>query len=201
MKKRGQVDFRLPLVVFTGAAAFAITAIVVLLAIGTINNAQVFGGAPTVSHSVTNESDDSGAIVLLNNTGYTLSRVNGTNSGYAITAVWVNLTGTGNTPELAPAANYTVSAAGVLTNNTVVGNQTKYNNVSVSYTYTETYPAQLGQLATGNLTGNVSAGVNTISAKLPTVFLVIAIILVLSAIAILVVVWRNFRGGGAGSFG
>jgi len=78
--------------------------------------------------TVTNES---GAYV--NTTGYTLSEADacGFNTP-AMTAVWVNVSGT---TYLIPAANYTVSAFGVLTNATVVPNATEYNDANVSYTY------------------------------------------------------------------
>lgn len=192
------MDFRLPLLVFTGVAAFAITAIIVLLTIGTINNANVFGGAPYVIHTVTNESDNTGAIVMVNTTGYTLSGYNSSWNTISSVALWVNITD--SVPYLVPTTNYSISSVGVLTNITINPNQTQYNNASISYTYRIVGEAPLGQLTTGNLTGNVSAGVNTVSAKLPTVFLVVAIILVLSAIAILVETWRRFSSGG-GTFG
>jgi len=60
------------------------------------------------------------------------------------------------------------------------------------------------QQALNNLSNNLTAGVNTIGAKLPVAFTVIAIVIVLSIIAILWVVWQNMRiggGGGGSAFG
>jgi len=194
MNKRGQIDFRLPLLVLTGIAAFVVTALVVILTIGVVNQANVFGRAPTVSHTITNETG-----AYINTTGYTLSGYNNTWVSIVITAVWVNTTD--NVPYMLGTGNNTVSAVGIITNQSVPFNATQWNKANVSYTYAhETGPAPLGQLATGNLTGNVTGGVQTISSKLPVVFTVIAIILVLSAIAVLVEVWRRFSSGG-GTFG
>ena len=60
----------------------------------------------------------------------------------------------------------------------------------------------LEQGALNNISSNVTSGINTISAKLPTAFTVIAIVIVLAIIAILWVVWQRMRlGGGQSAFG
>lgn len=53
--------------------------------------------------------------------------------------------------------------------------------------------------ATTLLTGNFTSGVNNVSAKLPTVLLVAAIVLILGTLAVLVGVWQRMRMGGGGS--
>lgn len=205
MNKRGQINLNFATAVFLTIAAFVITVIIILVIVGSVNDANVFGAAPTFSHAVTNESDLNGNIAFANTTGYTLTRVNGTNSGYAITSLWgdgnqsngsqmaIDRTPSGFTA-LIPAANYSVNGTGVVKNATTF----IYPNVSVSYTYIETRAAPDGQLATGNLTANVTEGVNTISSKIPTVFTVVAIIIILGAITILVFAWRKLRGGSFG---
>lgn len=57
------------------------------------------------------------------------------------------------------------------------------------------------QNAIGNLSSNVTTGVNTIGTKLPTMFTVIAMVIVLAIIGLLIVVVSKFRMGGGGNFG
>jgi len=52
------------------------------------------------------------------------------------------------------------------------------------------------ETATNALTGNFTAGVNNVSAKIPTVLLVAAIVLILGVLAVLVAVWQKMRLGG-----
>ena len=54
----------------------------------------------------------------------------------------------------------------------------------------------LEQNATDRLVGNFTAGVNEVSAKIPTVLLVAAIVLILGVLALLVAVWQRMRLGG-----
>lgn len=50
--------------------------------------------------------------------------------------------------------------------------------------------------AVGNLSANFSSGVNQVSAKIPTVLLVGAIVLILGVLAVLVGIWQKMRMGG-----
>ena len=52
--------------------------------------------------------------------------------------------------------------------------------------------------ATTNLAGNFTAGVNSVSSKIPTVLLVAAIVLILGVLAVLVGVWQRMRMGSGG---
>lgn len=47
-----------------------------------------------------------------------------------------------------------------------------------------------------NLSGNFTAGINSVALKIPTVLLVAAIVLILGVLAILVGVWQKMRMGG-----
>ena len=53
--------------------------------------------------------------------------------------------------------------------------------------------------AVGNLSANFTAGVNNVSAQIPTILLVAAIVLLLGVLAVLVGVWQRMRMGGGGS--
>ena len=124
--------------------------------------------------------------------------VNSSNSAYAITAVWVNVSGT---TYLIPAANYTVSTAGVLTNATIVFNATQYEDANVSYTFTNTGPDRLEKAAVTRLRGNFTAGVDNVSLKIPTILLIGAVVVLFGALALLVFVARRMGFLGAGSGG
>ena len=52
------------------------------------------------------------------------------------------------------------------------------------------------QVAVNYSIGNFSSGVNSVAAKIPTVLLVAAIVLILGVLAILVGVWQRMRMGG-----
>ena len=54
----------------------------------------------------------------------------------------------------------------------------------------------------GNLSSNVTTGIGTVVSKLPVIFTVVAMVVVLAIIGLLIVVVRKFgMGGGSGSFG
>jgi len=50
--------------------------------------------------------------------------------------------------------------------------------------------------AVGNLSANFTSGIDKVSAKIPTVLLVGAIVLILGVLAVLVGVWQKMRMGG-----
>ena len=52
--------------------------------------------------------------------------------------------------------------------------------------------------AVGNLTANFTSGIDNISAKIPTVLLVAAIVLILGVLVLLVAAWQRMRIGGGG---
>jgi len=53
-----------------------------------------------------------------------------------------------------------------------------------------------------NLSANVTSGLTAVVAKLPTIFTVVAMVVVLAIIGLLIVVVRKFGfGGGSGNFG
>jgi len=52
--------------------------------------------------------------------------------------------------------------------------------------------------AANNLSANFTAGVDEVSAKIPTVLLVAAIVLILGVLVLLVATWQRMRLGGGG---
>ena len=55
------------------------------------------------------------------------------------------------------------------------------------------------QNATNTLTQNLTGGIQTFSQQIPTVFAVLAVVLVLSGIAVLIIYVRRMAGGGMAS--
>jgi multisubunit Na+/H+ antiporter MnhC subunit len=50
--------------------------------------------------------------------------------------------------------------------------------------------------AVGNMSANLTSGIDKVSSKIPTVLLVAAIVLILGVMAVLVGVWQRMRMGG-----
>lgn len=49
----------------------------------------------------------------------------------------------------------------------------------------------------GNLSANLTSGVNNIATRIPTILLIAGIVLILSVLAVLVGVWQRMRMGGS----
>ena len=54
------------------------------------------------------------------------------------------------------------------------------------------------QGAVGNMSANLTSGIDKVSAKIPTILLIAAIVLILTVLAVLVGVWQRMRMGGGG---
>lgn len=122
-------------------------------------------------------------------TNYTLAGVNNiTRTGYTIVAI---MNATNNVTF--SATNYSLTKYGILypTASGLAG-EGFVGNVYINYTY-QFYTNE--ELADTNLRGNFSSGANNVSAKVPTVLLIGAIVLILSVLAVLVGVWRKMNFG------
>jgi len=53
--------------------------------------------------------------------------------------------------------------------------------------------------AVTNLSSNFTSGINQVSAKIPTVFIIAAIVLILAVLAVLIAVWQRMKLGGGGA--
>ncbi len=196
--KRGQADptgIGIVIGLVAGVGSLIFTVILIFVLVQTIVNANLIVSEAVVTEfTVTNES---GAFVNL--TGYSLAEVNSSNSGYTITEVWASASNVTET-YLIPAANYTVSSGGNLTNATIVINATQYDDANVSYTFTHTGPDRLEKAAVTRLRGNFTEGIDNVSLKIPTILLIGAVVVLFGALALLVFVARRmgFLGGGSG---
>jgi len=158
-----------------GAGGLVIAVILIFVVIATVQDADLLGADSTTAFAVINETG-----AELNVTGYTLATYNSSNSGFTITEMWGDDSGAYNIS--IPIANGTISTLGVLTNATEYVN----GNVSVSYTYTYTYDNTY-KASADNLAGNLTAGVDNVSTKIPTVLLIAAVVLLFGVLAILVI--------------
>ena len=161
----------------SGTGGLIILVVIVMIIVSTLLGANLLGDDATTAYAVINESTGG-----LNATGYELSRVNVSTSGYAITAVWANVS---LTPYLIPSTNYTVSTSGILTNNSIIPNATEYNDANVSYTFIYSFDNTY-KVTSDNMAGNFTEGIDNVSTKIPTILLIAAVVLLFGVIVLLV---------------
>ena len=178
--KKGQSIGLIGGIIF-GVASLIIGVIIAFVVVTTLTDADLLTGGRDTS-TVVNESTASG----INDTGTALSEITIWTQSYAITELW-NVT-TAATPVLVPAANYTVSSAGIVKNATTV----VYPDVNISYTYTT---QTVEEQSADGLSSNFSEGVDEVADKIPTVLLIAAIVLILGILALLVGVWQRMSLG------
>lgn len=198
--KKGQVSGIVTSLIF-GIAALVIGAIIAFIIVSTLDNANLLTGSRT---SATYTEDDTKAgfgTLGVNTTGFTVTNYDSIKTAsIAVVTLYgdanqSNGTASGilNLPSgystVIPSANYTISSVGYVTNATTF----VYPNVSLTYTITS-YSNE--ELATNGLQGNLTSGVNNVSAKIPTVLLIAAIVLILGVLAVLVGVWYKMKMGG-----
>ena len=173
-----------------GIAGLIIAIIIAFVITSTLNNAGLIDNDQVYTTTVTNESVTFGALnaaQTLDAAGYATGT--STISCGSLTYI-ANQTTTG---ELLTSGNITQTGCNVLNATALaaaIGNGTVY--VSYPYTTTVSYTKN----AAGNMTTNFSAGVDNVSAKIPTALLVGAIVLILGVLALLVGLWKKMRMGG-----
>ncbi len=197
MGHRGGQDLSMKVVMgwVIGLSGIALMLLIMLILFGNLSGNVGFGD-DTSTITITNESANSGSLAFANATGYTLAEVNSSNSAYAITDVFNVQGGLYNVS--VPLANVSVTSAGVLTNATV----TDYANVSVSYTFTFSFPST-GKANTDNFIGNYTTSVLNTGAQFPVVGTIIGVALLLFILISLLIfaLVRMGKVGGSGNFG
>lgn len=179
-QKRGQANIALTAGLIFGIATLIVGIIIAFVVVSTLTDANLLT-SDRDTYTVTNESGG-----YINATGYTLDEYDAnTRLDFTITAAYNASDG-----ELIAAGNYTLSN-GVVTNATV----TVYSTANFSYSYIER--GETERSAT-QLSGNMTAGVDNVSSRVPTVLLVAAIVLILSILAVLIGIWQKMRYGGTG---
>lgn len=172
--------------VVTASALFVITLIIGLIVGFTIiTNIGDVGDSLATGTSTKTVSGETGAYA--NVTTYTVAAASytGFNNGVVLTSA-LNTTSGLNVV----LANLTMSTAGVLSNATAV--------VWDALTITYTYNLKDTVASTAQLRSNFTTGVNNVSNKLPTIFLIGAVVIVL---AILMILWGYYKRMGLGSSG
>jgi hypothetical protein len=184
LNKKGQTGGLVTGLIF-GIAALVIGVIIAFVIVSTLNSAELIQNTANPL-AANNETWNSNVGAYINTTGYTLAKKNTSTDSFVIVAAYNRTAGY----VLIPSGNYTVSAAGVVTNATT----TVWNNVSITYTYNQN--SNVEDATVDLMTGNLTSGINNVSSKIPTVLLVAAIVLILGILAVLVGVWQKMRMGG-----
>ncbi len=187
MDKKGQTNGLVTGLIF-GVASLVIGVIIAFVVVSTIADADLLTGGRD-SATRTNESGGHANI-----TGYTLDAAtldNVRSDSFSVSEARnvTNSTGSADTSFVIPAANFTVSSGGVVTNATVQD----YCCVNFTYSY-ENQSAE--ELSANRLRLNFSEGVDNVSDKIPTILLIAAVILIIGILTILVLVWQRMRLGG-----
>ena len=85
--------------------------------------------------------------------------------------------------------NYSIGSTGIISN----ASTTNYGAAKFNYSYS-IYSSE--EHSSAALSGNLTAGIDNVSQKIPTVFLVAAIVLILGILVLLVATWQRMRIGG-----
>ena len=153
-----------------GAVGLIILVIISFLVVSTLAGAGLLEDTATTS-TVTNESG------TLLPAGYSLAEFVSTGSNYAITEITNATQGIGTVISV---GNYTLdSVTGIVTNATA----TTWADVNISYTF---IPATNYEDTTDHMTGNFTGGVDNVSAKIPTILLIAAVVLLFAVLVLLV---------------
>ena len=163
-----------------GVAALVIAVIIAFIV---VSNVAVVDDdlAAIISASVINETGG-----YINSSGYTLNKASLT--GFAspvITAIYNATSGVA-----IATGNASVTSAGVVTNATA----STYPTIKISYTYTHTPTTATAD----NMIVNFTEGVNKVSAKIPTILLIAAVVIVLGILTLLWAQYKKMQIGGAG---
>jgi len=166
-----------------GSGGLIIIVIITLVVVSTLLGSNLLGNDLTRTISVANETG------YCNDTGYTLTRVNSSNSAYTI----VELLNATDDAAFA-VGNCTVNAAGLVKNASSVS----FNDAKFSYTFTNAYDNKYEDTAT-NMGGNLTGGIDNVSAKIPTILLIAAVVLLFGVLIILVQRAKQMTLGGDSS--
>jgi len=183
MDDKGQTNGLITGLIF-GVASLVIAVVVSLVIISTLTGAGLLDGDRTTG-TVTNETS-----AHLNDSGYQLTGFDSGLINYISPVINELLNSTAG---VVPTSVYSISSTGLLTNITTNDTYTGTGDFNISYGYTIRGNEEL---SSNFMSTNLTAGVNEISEKIPTVLLVAAIVLLLGILAILVGVWARMKIGG-----
>ena len=122
---------------------------------------------------------------FINDSGYSLVRASLT--GFASPVITAAFNSSDNT-DIIILGNITVSSAGVIIN----ASEMLWGDVIISYSYTSTPTVA----SADDMISNFTSGIGNVSAKIPTVLLIAAVVLILG---LLVLLWAQYQKMGVGS--
>jgi hypothetical protein len=152
--------------------AVGLLAYVIVVIMGTLNTANIIEDSLDTTYNETGAS--------ANSTGYTLTKAS--TYGFSSPSILSAFNGS----ILIPAANYTVSSAGVLYNGTAA---TGYGSINVTYSYNYYGTVKVNSK---QIVGNVSSGITSFFSNVNPVYAILAILVI---ILVLVVLVRVVSGG------
>jgi len=170
-----------------GVAMLVVGVVIALVLISTIGDAGLLVGDDVKTITVTNESS-----IYINTTGYTLSGYNSSWNSISIT----NIINASNGTALVVNTDYTLTS-GVLYNGS---NAKTYTNVNASYTYGYDFVTDEEATIT-SMRYNVTDGIDEVSAKIPTILLIVAVVFLFGALILLIAQARRMGIGSSGSGG
>ena len=179
--KKGQINNGLITAMIFAVLGLVITVIVGFVVVSTIVDTDLLS-TNRVTTTVTNET-----AAFTNSSGYTLDHYVG---GKVVPASFSITSATNGTSGGLPvtSGNYTLSS-GVLTNATAV----TYSNLSISYTYSN-YTDE--EYSVDKMRMNLTAGVENVSGKIPTILLIAAVVLILGVLVFFISAWKRMQLGG-----
>lgn len=153
--------------IIMGAGMLVIVAIIVLVIVSTMEESNLLRSTATTSYDTDNNT-------FLNDTGHSLSEFAYRHRAYTIVSIVNASSGTA-----LPSANWSFTAASGIIKN---GTSLTYNNVNITYSYIKQTSEEN---SSSQMIEELSGGVDNVSAKIPTVLLLVAVIVLFGVIYLL----------------
>ena len=174
-----------------GIAGLIVAIIIAFVITSTLRDANLIENDQVYSTNVVNESVTFGAL----NAAQTLTAASYATGRSSISCGTITYIANETTTGARLTSGNVTQTGCSLINATALADAIGNGTVYVSYPYTTT--VFYTKNSAGNITTNFSAGVDNVSAKIPTALLVGAIVLILGVLALLVGIWRKMRMGGS----
>jgi len=173
-----------------GVALLVVTVILAFVIISTIGDANLLIGSDTKTITVTNETG-----AWINETTYTLT---GFNSSWSTISITNTVNATDGDSGTIGSGNYTLTQS---TGSWVNASVTVWTDVNVSYTYVYDFTTD-EESVVSSLRYNFTDGIDEVSAKIPTILLIVAVVFLFGMLVLLIIQARRsgmIGSGGGGS--
>lgn len=173
-----------------GVVGLVIAVIIAFIIIVAMTDSNIIPADSSATYTVTNESE------TLATTGITSAIAPASDDFFASWNATLVLNGTLGDAELTNETLLEGTDYQVFTGNGSIGNLTTgFSSARIGYDWIRTVTTTTDSV--DSLTENLTAGVNNVSSRIPTILLIGGIILILSVLAVLVGVWQKMRMGGS----